>query len=136
MRYNKEQRAYKRAQDNLEALDRIHKDMEAEYVKSLGVVNEDGKVPTRTWAIDDDEVADRAIEEFEVILEESGLWAKILAARENVVDAEENLIRYALSIMPQKKEREILREAAKVNYTTRKKIISLAMQLDTATVTR
>ena len=52
-------------------------------MKTFGAVNEDGSIPTKTWAIDDDEIAEKAIDDFGKIEEESGLWTKILAAREN-----------------------------------------------------
>lgn len=75
-KYNKEQKAYIRAKEALEILEAEEKVMEEEYVKSLGVINEDGSIPTRTWAIDDDEIAEKAIEDFGKIEEESGLWGK------------------------------------------------------------
>lgn len=136
MAQNKQQREYGRAKATLDALEAQKNRMEADYVKGLGVVNEDGTTPRHTWAIDDDEMADRAIEEFEEIVESSGLWAKIVAAREALKTAEENLVQYGLSIMPYKKEREILERAAKTNYTTRQKIVELTMRLDVSTVRR
>ena len=133
-KYNKEQKAYIEAKKALEALESQEKEMEAEYVKSLGIVNEDGSGPTRTWTIDDDEAADKAITEFGILEEKSGLWGKILSARANLKAAEENLVQYALSIIPFKKEREVLTEAVKTNYTTRAKVIETVLQLDAATV--
>lgn len=132
--YNKEQKAYIEAKKNLEKLEAQEKKMEAEFVKSLGVVNEDGSIPTRTWAIDDDEIAEKAIDDFGKVEEESGLWAKIVAARETLNNAEENLVQYALSIIPMKKEREILAKAARENYKYRMEILKTVLKLDTKTV--
>lgn len=65
---------------------------------------------------------------------ESGLWARILRAREDKNAAEEDLIKYALSIIPFPKERKILEEAARVNYKVRTQMIETVMKLDAATV--
>ena len=108
--------------------------MEADFVKSLGVVNPDGSIPTKTWAIDDDEIADKAITDFGKIEEESGLWAEILKARENFKAAEEALVQYALSIIPFRKEREILTRAAKNSIKHREEIIANVLRLDVSTV--
>lgn len=132
--YNKEQKAYIEAKKALEKLESQEAKMEAEFVKTLGVVNEDGSIPTKTWAIDDDEIAEKAIDDFGKIEEESGLWAKILAARETFKEAEENLVQYALSIIPFKKERDILTKAARENYKCRMEILETVLKLDTKTV--
>ena len=102
-KYSKEQKAYIEAKKALDILESQEKKMEADFVKSLGIVNEDGSVPTATWAIDDDEAADKAIEDFGKLVEESGLWAKLVEAKETFRQAEENLVQYALSLIPFKK---------------------------------
>lgn len=132
--YNKEQKAYIEAKKALEKLESQEAKMEAEFVKNLGVANEDGSIPTKAWAIDDDEIAEKAIDDFGKIEEESGLWAKILAARETFKEAEENLVQYALSIIPFKKEREILTKAARENYKCRMEILETVLKLDAKTV--
>ena len=80
-KYSKEQKAYIEAKKALDILESQEKKMEADFVKSLGIVNEDGSVPVATWAIDDDEAADKAIEDFGKLVEESGLWAKLVEAK-------------------------------------------------------
>ena len=107
--------------------------MEEEYVKSLGVINEDGSIPTRTWAIDDDEIAEKAIEDFGKIEEESGLWGRILEAKEAYKEAEEALVQYAISLVPFVKERETLKRAATV-YKYRMEILNNVLRLDASTV--
>jgi len=134
--YNKEQVTYMKAKALLETLEEKEKEMEADFVKGLNIVNEDGSVPTRTWAIDDDEIAEKAIDDFGKIEEESGLWAEILSAKEALKAAEENLIQYALSIIPFKKEREILTRAAKGNLKCREQILESVLKLDVSTVKR
>jgi len=132
--YNKFQETYLLAQAQLELLEEEEKKLEQQFIIDKGINNADGSIPTATWTIDDDETADKAINEFGKLLADSGLWAKILAARETFKVAENNLIEYGLSIAP-KREREVLTEAAKTNYTVRKKIIDLVIRLDTRTVT-
>lgn len=133
-RYNKEQKAYIEATAAYQAVSEAEKKAEAEFVKSLGITNEDGSIPTRTYAIDDDEIAEKAMDDFGKWEVESGLWARILRAREEKNAAEEDLIKYALSIIPFPKERKILEEAARVNYKVRTQMIETVMKLDAATV--
>ena len=132
-KYNKEQKAYIDAKKALDVLESQEKEMEAEFVKSLGIINEDGSVPTRTWTIDDDEIAEKAIEDFEVILEGSGLSEKLFEAKEAFRQAEENLVQYALSIIPFKKERETLARVSNV-LKYRQQILDTVLRLDASTV--
>lgn len=132
-KYNKEQKAYIETKKALEVLEAEEKALEEKFVKSLGVVNEDGSVPTCTWAIDNDEIADKAIEDFSKIEEESGLWAKILEAKEAHKKAEEALIQFAISLVPFAKERETLKKAAKT-YKYRMEILNNVLRLDASTI--
>ena len=110
--------------------------MEAEFVASLGIINDDGTIPEKTWMIDNDEIAEKAIDDFGKIEEESGLWEKILSAKEALKTAEENLIQYALSIIPFQKERATLTKAAGENYKIRMQILENVLKLDARTVKR
>lgn len=132
-KYSKEQKAYIETRKALEILEAEEKALEAEFVKSLGVTNEDGSVPTCTWAIDDDETAEKAIKDFGKIEEESGLWDRILKAREAHKEAEEALVQYAISLVPFAKERETLKRAA-TSYKYRKEILETVLRLDASTV--
>lgn len=62
--------------------------------------------------------------------------AELAAAeeQERKLEAEEKLIQYALSIIPMKKEREILRKVAKTNWKAREDMLTIVMKLDTKTV--
>ena len=110
--------------------------MEAEFVASLGIINDDGIIPEKTWMIDNDEIAEKAIDDFGKIEAESGLWEKIVAAKEALKIAEENLIQYALSIIPFQKERATLTKAAAEHYKIRMQILENVLKLDTRTVKR
>lgn len=133
-KYSKEQKAYIEAKKALEILEAQEKKMEADFVESLGIVNEDGSVPTATWAIDDDEIADKAIDDFGKLIESSGVWAKLVTAKEKFRQAEEELVQYALSLIPFKKEREVLTRAAANSPRNRQKILDTVLRLDASTV--
>lgn len=131
-KYNREQKEYietKKALEALEALEAREKEMEAAFVKNLGVVNEDGTVPSRTWAIDDDSIADQAIDDFGALVEDCGLWAELCKAKEEFQAAEEKLVNYAISLVPCRREREILTTSAS-NLKYRIKIIETVMKFD------
>ena len=132
--YNKVQEEYLLAKAQLELLEEEENKLEQKFIIEKGIVNADGSIPVATYAIDDDETADKAIDDFGKLVVDCGLWAKILKARETLKAAESNLVEYGLSIAP-KKEREILEKAARTNYTVRRKIIDLVIKLDARTVT-
>ena len=134
--YNKEQKAYIEAKKALDALESQEAKMEAEFVASLGIINDDGTIPEKTWMIDNDEIAEKAIDDFGKIEAESGLWEKIVAAKEALKIAEENLIQYALSIIPFQKERATLTKAGAEHYKIRMQILENVLKLDTRTVKR
>lgn len=131
---NKQQKEFMMAKAILETLKDQQDEMEKEFYAGLGVLNDDGTIPMRTWTIDNDEIAEKAIEDFSKIVEDCGLFEKILDAEKRLKSAEDALISYSLSLVPFKKERETLGNAAKTNYTTRQKILDLAFRLDTRTV--
>lgn len=133
--YNQIQKNYMIAKAKLEALEEQKREVDRQYIAAHNIVNSDGSIPELSWMIEDDDTADNAIEECGKIVEASGLWAKILQAREELKQAEDKLIEFGLSIMPYPEEREILREAVKKDYTARKKVIDLTFRLDVRTVT-
>jgi hypothetical protein len=133
--YNKQQETYLLAKSNLAVLEAEEKELESKYIKDKGIVNPDGSIPRATWAIDDDKIADMAINEFGHMIETTTLWKSICDARELLKVAEDNLLEYAISILPAGM-RGTMQEAVKANYTTRIKAIETVMKLDTRTVKR
>lgn len=131
---NKQQKAYMRAKAALETLETMEHEMEEDFVKSLGVTNEDGSIPSRTWMIDNDEIAEKAIEDFGKIVEDFGLWEKLKKAKEDFKIAEEALVQYALSIIPFPKERATLTKAVKTSIKYREEVIEMVLKLDVSTV--
>ena len=131
---NKQQKAYMKAKAALETLETMEHEMEEDFVKSLGVTNEDGSIPSRTWMIDNDEIAEKAIEDFGKIVEDSGLWEKLIKAKEDFRIAEEALVQYALSIIPFQKERKTLTKAVKTGIKYREQVVEMVLKLDVSTV--
>lgn len=127
------QKQYMIAKAYLEALEAQGKELESKYIKENGIVNADGSVPAYIWCIDDEKVFDKANEEQAKRPEAKELYKKELAAREMLKAAENKLIQYGLSLCPQR-ERQVLADAAKTNYTARQKIIALTLRLDASTV--
>ena len=132
-KYNREQRAYMLAKAHLETLESKHDKMEQKYIRTQNIVNADGQTPKLIYCIDNIDTFNQVNEAFSALPEVKRIWQQILEARELLKQAEENLISYGLSVVPAK-ERAILTESAKTNYTTRTKLIDLVMQLDTATL--
>lgn len=127
------QRKYMTAKAILETLEQAEKDTEVKYIADNHIINDDGTIPSLIYCIDNEEQFDKANAEMSAIIENNGLWNKILAARDALKVAEDNLIKYGLSLAPAK-QRDILTEAVKTNYTTRIKVLDLALRLDVSTV--
>lgn len=134
--YNKPQKMYLLAKANLETLQAQESELEQNYIKENNIVNLDGSIPRASWAIDDETTAEKAMDECSKLVEESGLWAEILKARDSLKEAEENLISFGLGLIPNKnkEERKILEKAVKEDYTTRLKVIDLTLKLDARTI--
>ena len=125
---NKEQREYIKAQAELAAAEEQERKLEAEFVKKRGYD------VASIYCIEDESEFDRLNEEFAAEPEEKKVWDRVCKARDKKLEAEEKLIQYALSIIPMKKEREILSKAAKTNWKARQEMLSIVMKLDTKTV--
>ena len=129
------QEAYMMAKAILETLEAEEKQLEHQYIIDNGITNSDGSIPEAIYCVDDEAIFDKANEEESKMVEDSGLWAKILAAREALKAAENNMVEYGLSIAPAK-VREVLSKEAQTNYTTKQKLIDLVLKLDVSTVRR
>lgn len=133
---NKQQKAFLQAKAVLETLELQERELEYKYILDHNIINEDGNIPKQIFCIDNDEIFEKANNELAQATEESGLWQKILDAREILKQAENDLIEYGLSIIPttHANEKETLTRAAKTDYTVRRKIIDLVFRLDTKAV--
>ena len=88
-----------------------------------------GYTVKRAFAIENEEEFDKVNLELGKLLEENGISAMRYEACEKKVAAEEKLIEFALSIVPER-ERNILKNAAKANWKYRQKIIDLALKYE------
>ena len=90
---------------------------------------ERGYAVKRAFTIENEEEFDRVSLELGNLFESNGMSAMRYEASENKVAAEEELIKFALSIVPDK-EKAILHKAAKTNWKTRQQIIALALKYE------
>ena len=123
----------------LAELIRHKSDIEMAYIRENKIVNPDGSIPTESWMIDDGDT-------FEAMIEATGAQIDALEiprAEKILRQVENDLIKYALSMLPLKlsKEREILENVCFglngrcINFNTRKKILENVIKLDIRTVT-
>lgn len=127
------QEHYMIAKAHLETLEAQEKELDRKYIIDNGITNSDGSIPDCIYCIEDEATFEKANVEQAAIVEKSGLWGQILAAREILKIAEAKLVKYGLSLAPAR-EREILTKACKTNYTIKLKVIDLALKLDVSTV--
>lgn len=135
---NKQQKAYAVAKAQLETLEAQAKEIEREYIAGHNIANPDGTVPAAIYCIDDEAAFDKANADTAPALDALEIWK----AREALSAAEDALINYGLSIMPEahKGDREKLHSACfglngyAKQYNIRDKVIALTFRLDTATV--
>ena len=98
-------------------------EMEEKFLSEKGYTNK------RIFTIENEQEFDRLNEEFAVILEKNGMQSIRYEALEKMKAAEEELIRFALSIVPAK-EKAILEKASKTNLKVRQKIIDIAVKYE------
>lgn len=125
---NKEQLEYLEAQAELKAAEEQEKELEREFLRK------NGYDVSYIYCIEDEIEFNRLNEEFAEEPEEKKVCNRICRARDRKKEAEENLIQYALSIIPMKKERDILTVASKTNWKVREEMLEIVMKLDTSTV--
>lgn len=90
---------------------------------------ERGYTVKRAFTIENEEEFDRINLELGNLFESNGMQAMRYEACEKKVAAEEELIKFALSIVPDK-EKSVLHKAAKTNWKTRQQIIELALKYE------
>lgn len=134
-KYSKPQQFYMIAKANLKVAEHSHNTAEIAFLKNKGILNPDGTAPKLIYMIEDETEMEAVGAEFDEIPENKHMWEEILAAREALKIAEVKIIDYALNVVPiPKKEKDILTESAKTNYTTQQKLIEIVMSLDVSTL--
>jgi hypothetical protein len=123
---NAVQREYVKAKDVYESANYQIDRLEAAFLASRG------RVEKRIYAIDDDSAFEALNVEFAEASKTE--WAALVEARENLKQAENDLIAYGISLMPGKyqKEADVLRSCRDV--AVRQQMIDLALRLNTRTV--
>lgn len=116
---------YLRAKTALEAAQKAESDLEEVFLAERGYINK------RIYTIDNEKEFDRLNQEFEKLLEKNGMQSARHEATKAKITAEEELIRFALSIVPAK-EKAILEQAAGTNWKVREQIIDLALKYEPA----
>lgn len=130
---NKVQKNYMVAKAALQTYEEMEAVIEKKYISENGIKNEGEEVPARVYCINNEAVFDKANEETAKIIQESGLEEKINSARENLKTAEEDMIKFALSIAPDG-IRKTLEKGVRENHTTRMKLIDYTFRLDVSTL--
>ncbi len=132
---NKIQRDYMIAKALVKTLEERRKEMERAYISAHGITNPDGSIPADICCIEDESVFDKANEESSAEMVACGLEAEYNAAWAALMDAEDKLIAYGISLAPAGIQ-ATLAKGVKSNYAARQKLIDLAFRLDVSTVHR
>lgn len=129
---NEKQRDYAMAKAKCQALKETMDEIEREFIREKGVKNPDGSIPRFTWAIADEELSYRLSNELDELPGFRSLWEQKLEADKALKKAEQDLLDYTMSIVPQKVQ-DLIRTALD---SKRQELIDLAFRLDTSTVPR
>ena len=132
---NKQQKNYAKAKALVGALEAQEDRIEREYIKDHGITNPNGSTPEHIYCIEDEDVFNIANEATAPEIDALGIYE----AREILKQAEDDLIRYALSIVPAKVRETLSERCFGLNGKTillniRSEVIDAAFKLDVATV--
>lgn len=132
----KAQSNYRYAKATYEMFKNQERKFEIEFMSKKNIVNEDGTKATLVYMIDDEELFDKVNLEYEAAVTGCGLWGKYIKATEELKKAENELLKFALDIIPDamKDTKETLQEAVKHNLKVREQVIENALKLDTSTL--
>lgn len=130
---NYQQRHYALAKARLESLEDQQAANERQFMRENGYLNADGSVPDQMYQYDNDDKFDQCCMEFDV--SPLNLYDRVKDAEAELYKAENELIEYGLSVMPEclAQQRETLRRNMG-NPKIRKDLIDTTFRLDTSTV--
>ena len=130
---NKQQIDYIIAEAHLEVLKEMSRESQQVFIKSKGIQNEDGSIPEMLWRIKDEKLFEECCKEYDSIEQNVQLDNDIIKAREQFVEAEEELYKFAISICPGGLK-EQLREATTRSYKAKEEMLKTVLKLDTSTI--
>lgn len=130
---NEVQKNYMVAKAALQTYEEMVTDIEKKYIAENGIRNENGEIPARVYCIDDENTFNKANEETAKIIHKIGIREKVSDAREILKSAEEDVIKFALSIAPTG-IRKTLERGARENYKIRTELINTTLKLDVSTL--
>lgn len=130
-KFSKAQETYMLAKDHLETLEEQESKLDHQYIIDNNIKNPDGSTPEFIDCIEDDEVFEKANENFSIIVEYSGLWAEILEARRILKQAEQNLINWGFTVVKNDLPRDTFNtlQRGMSQYKIRQKMIELTLKL-------
>jgi len=131
-KYSKAQEVYMLAKAHLEVLETQEKVADHQYIIDNGIKNPDGSIPEQIYCIEDDEIFEKANEEFGKVLDKTGLWNEILEARKLLKEAEQNLIDWGLLKVKKDLPPGIYTTLLKgmKQYEIRQKLIELTLRVE------
>ena len=124
------QKEYALAKAAAETIQSVYNEAEEKFILESGYRNPDGTVPKHLYMIEDDEVFERLCDEYASHPDNN--WEDVNKAKEVLHQAEENLIDFALSIVPAS-ARSTLQRGRKI-VRIREKLIDAAFRLDTKNI--
>lgn len=132
------QKRYINAKASLELAEKQERRFEIEFMEKKNIVNDDGSKARRVYHIEDEELFDEVNKEYEVAVNDCGIWGRYLKAKEAYKAAEKEIVKFALDVIPagMGKLKEDLKRGAETNLKVRNQLIETVLKLDTRTLTK
>lgn len=127
------QEKYVITKNYLKALEDAHSNIDFQCISALHIKNEDGSIPQKIYEIKNDDDFDKANAMAAKVSAKSGLWEQIIKAKQRMNEAELDLIKYALSIVPDSVRIE-LEQHVKDNFVQKQKLLNIALRWDDRSV--
>lgn len=130
----KAQNNYLYAKAILEFYEEQEREFEVNFMQKKNIINDDGTIAKNVYMIDNDELFEKINKEYEAAVTGCGLWNKVISARDNFKNAETELLKCALDIIPgtMKDVKTTLEKAVKTNFKIREQVIENTLKLSTS----
>lgn len=127
------QEKYTISKNYLKSLEDAHANIDMQCISTLRIKNEDGSVPQKIYEIKNDDDFDKANAMAAKVSAKSGLWEQKIKAKQRLNEAELDLIKYALSIVPDN-VRIALEQHVKESFVQKQMLLNLALRWDDRSV--